>query len=350
MGEKMNKKLKTYVFFYKYVLSSVICLNTHMSTLQSLTAGIAPPTQLAVANPHPRDVRIRFYEDTHTYTIDEGTGGGMDGVKFTSVTTWNHGHFEEFDADQVITRMMASSKWPDNVRYYGKTREEIKAMWDENRDTSAAAGTAMHYAIECFYNGCLDAATLEAAMASAIEFRYFMSFHQQWCGNLRPYRTEWTVFHEEARLSGSIDMVYENMDPETGEPTGTLSIYDWKRCRQIVKSSAYGKFAITTEIQHLPDTNYWHYCLQLNTYKYILECKYGKVVTDLYLVCLHPENANQSYIRIRVVDLQQEVADLVHSRISGLEQAERLAAEAAGCGLKDPENDECVDIVIDDAQ
>ena len=36
--------------------------------------------------------------------------------------------------------------------------------------------------------------------------------------------------------------------------------------------------------------NYGHYALQLNTYKYILEKRYNKVVKELYLLCLHPNN------------------------------------------------------------
>mgnify|MGYP007045556678 FL=1 len=67
-------------------------------------------------------------------------------------------------------------------------------------------------------------------------------------------------------------------------------------------------------IEHLPDTNYWHYCLQLNTYKAILEEKYGKKIRELHLVCLHPDNKNNSFQRIKVVDLQQEVKELFELR------------------------------------
>ena len=47
--------------------------------------------------------------------------------------------------------MMASKKWPQS-KYFGKTKNEIKAMWNKNRDEAADAGTKMHYDIECFYN------------------------------------------------------------------------------------------------------------------------------------------------------------------------------------------------------
>ena len=91
-------------------------------------------TYLANLNKHPRDDRILFDEPTHVYTIDGDSG-------FTSVTTWNHSHFEHFDSDSIIDNMMKSKKWSQN-KYYGMTREEIKASWDKNRDEAAEAGAA----------------------------------------------------------------------------------------------------------------------------------------------------------------------------------------------------------------
>jgi ATP-dependent exoDNAse (exonuclease V) beta subunit len=121
------------------------------------------------------------------------------------------------------------------------------------------------------------------------------------------------VWQKDIRIAGSIDMVFENED-------GTLLIYDWKRCKEILKTTAFNKFAKTECISHLPDTNYWHYCLQLNVYKYILETNYNKRVSGLFLVCLHPNNKNQSYLRIPVVDLQAEVAELFEERKAMLTQ------------------------------
>ncbi len=174
-----------------------------------------PPTYLANKNPHYRDAFISFDEGPHIYTIKGDSG-------FTSVTTWNHSHFEHFDADKIIKNMMSSPKWPQN-KYYGMTADEIKASWDKNRDEAAAAGTKMHYDIECYYNDCPNE-------NPSIEYEYFNKFLQDFPElNKRPYRTEWMVYHEELRLARSIDMVFENKD-------GTLQIYDWKRCRDIKKT------------------------------------------------------------------------------------------------------------------
>ena len=271
-------------------------------------------------NPHDRDARITFEPVEHKYFIDGDTNPDA----FTSVTTWVHSHFEAFNADAVIDKMMASKSWGTNEKYHGKTKNQIKAEWDLNRDRAAAAGTDMHAAIELYYN--TQAAVGDAGAADIIgsddgyapgagpypdtpEFSYFLNFANTFTKTLRPYRTEWTVFHEEAGISGSIDMVFENLDPASGNPTGTLSIYDWKRSKEIVRHNPFNKWATTPGLEHVPDTNYWHYCLQLNVYKFILQEKYGKTVTDLYLVCLHPDNANHDYQRIKVADMQAVVRE-----------------------------------------
>ena len=255
---------------------------------------------LAKENAHVRDVRIHFDEGPHIYTID----GKSD---YTSVTTWNHSHFEEFDADKIIDKMMQSKFWEQN-KYYGKTRDEIKKIWDDNRDQAASAGTEMHFHIECFYNNSLPD---DFDWTTCPERRYFMNFYSLY-SHLIPYRTEWTVFHEDLKLAGSIDMSFKNSD-------GNVVIYDWKRSKGIVKTSTFNKYSTTDCISHLPDTNFWHYSLQLNVYAFILESKYGEKVDGLFLVCLHPDNKNKNFQRIEVPWLRDEIKELCAFRKLQLE-------------------------------
>ena len=100
-------------------------------------------------------------------------------------------------------------------------------------------------------------------------------------------------------------MIYEN-------PDGTLDICDWKRCKEIKKHNPW-QSAKTTCIEHLPDTNFWHYTLQLNTYKYLLEKNYDKKIKNMYLICLHP--SKPSYIKYTVPYLPQEIEDLMQLRL-----------------------------------
>ena len=104
---------------------------------------------------------------------------------------------------------------------------------------------------------------------------------------------------------GQNDFVTENQD-------GTLTIYDWKRSRDITKTNNFNKFSINPQIEHIPDSNFWHYSLQLNIYKGILERKYDKTIKDLFLVCLHPNQKN--YQQLKCPNLQNEVKQLFDKR------------------------------------
>jgi hypothetical protein len=310
--------------------------STQQTNVMPLVEIANTTTYLAQQNPHPRDAHIHFEEGPHKYTI-QGIEGVTPETEFTSVTTWVHQHFEHFDAKKIIAGMMRNQKkWNDpiaNAKYYGKTAEEIEQMWATAGRDAAAAGTAMHYKIECFYNMSPEQQQQQQQQQQqstdddAAEFKYFLNFNNEYKSTLRPYRTEWTVFHEEARIAGSIDMIYELIQPDVVRVAGgrnPLVIYDWKRCREITKTNRANKFATHPAIEHLPDTNYWHYALQLNVYKYILQSKYGKTITDLYLIVLHPEA--QNYQRVKLPDLQSEVAELFQERL------DHFAAAAAAEG------------------
>lgn len=253
-------------------------------------------TYLATKNKHVRDSFISFEEGPHIYTVCGDRGG------FTSVTTWNHQHFSDFDADKIIHNIINGKRWKTDptYKYYKMSSADIKLAWDTKRDSASGAGTYMHNDIELFYNGV-------NVVNNSIEFKYFKNFVRDY-PDLKPYRTEWMVYYEEVKLSGSIDMIYEN-------PDGTLLIYDWKRCQEITFESGFNNYATTTCISHLPDTNFWHYALQLNMYKTILEHKYGKTVVGLFLVCMHPDNPYKNYQCFQVPELNTEMDDLIQLRL-----------------------------------
>ena len=58
-------------------------------------------------------------------------------------------------------------------------------------------------------------------------------------------------------------------------------------------------------------------------YKYILESKYGKKITDLYLVCMHPDNKYKNYQRIKVPVLEDEMPELVKLRLAQVKEQKR---------------------------
>lgn len=248
--------------------------------------------ELSITNKHQRDEDIVFDEEPHIYYIK----GSSDNI---SVTTFVHSNlFPHFDADKIISKMMKSRNW-EKSKYYGKTSDEIKEEWEKNRVESSEAGTEMHKSIELFYNN-------ETVNNSSIEYQYFLRFNEEHKDELIPYRTEWIVFDEETKFAGSIDMVYKRKNGNDKN----LVIYDWKRSKKITDENNFERGY--APVEHLPNSNYWHYSLQLNIYKKILEKNYNKIIDEMYLLSLHPNNT--SYIKIKVPLLEEEVDNIFNLR------------------------------------
>jgi hypothetical protein len=259
---------------------------------------------LARVNEHERDKYVQFDEPTHIYTVKGETKG------YISVTKFLHDFFPHFDADKIIRGMMSKPNWKENKWYKpGITVADIKKQWNDNGKDATTKGTAMHLAIEQYLNGAED--IIEKSMLQTPEWRYFKKFWDKFGKDLTPFRTEWEVWSEEYRLTGSIDMIFYR------KSDNTYLIYDWKRSKEIKTSSSFGQKAFYP-LDHLPDTNYWHYSLQLNVYRWFLETHYGLTISEMYLLILHEDNT--SYQRIPVNRMEEETASMMEARKRAVEQ------------------------------
>jgi len=252
--------------------------------------------KLARLNPHPRDSQIQFYDHyegrEHVYKIQ-----GMQKEPI-SVTTLIHKYFPEFDPDATVNQYYDNWQRKKDPRYYGKSKEEIKAEWKQSGVEASRLGSEMHLQIELFFNDELK------EIPQTKEFQMFLTwwnYFQQAFPGWRPYRTEWLVYNRDGTLSGSIDMIMSN-------PTGDLMIVDWKRSKEIKAKGFKGKTGFGP-LACLEDCNYAHYSVQLNTYKYILEHNYGKRVVGMFLAVFHPDQHN--YLFYPVPDLQEQVGNLM---------------------------------------
>ena len=260
---------------------------------------------LSKINKHVLDESISFEEETHVYTVHNNKD-------YVSVTTFIHSLFPCFNEDKIINNILKSKKYnnPD-YKYYNKTKEEILNMWNENRIYAANLGTQMHYFIECYYD-CLYNPNLnfeklftnkqnqDFTLKNNIEYQYFMNFVNDNL-NLIPYRTEWCIYDTQLKLAGSIDMVFTDKNNK-------FYIYDWKRSKEIKKTNNYNETSLLPILDYIPNSNYWHYTLQLNIYKAMLERNYNIIIDSLYLVIIYPENKN--YIKICVPIMNELINEL----------------------------------------
>ena len=256
---------------------------------------LQPWMTLALRNRHERDNQIHFDEPTHVYTINGSSKG------YCSITKFLHHFFPEFNADEIIQKMMRSKKWPES-RWHGMSPAAIKEAWNANGREASEAGTAMHLGIEMVMNGAESEVPKETKITK--EWEFFWNYWREDEKTYEPWRTEWEVWDDDLKLAGSIDMIYRN------KKDGTFAIYDWKRSKEIKMENTYASgFG---PVAHLPDTNYWHYTLQLNMYRWLLEKHYGVVISEMALIVLHPNNKN--YRRFKLNRLEDEIEEMVETR------------------------------------
>jgi len=255
-----------------------------------------------------------------------------------------HEQFPHFDSENAIRTILRNPKHKSNPesKYYGMTADQIRDSWAANALDSTTKGTLLHFEIECFYNQDLveeiqisdlarkeipvfpykhsdlleayDSHRVDPDVRHTPEWSFFLQFVRDF-PDMEPFRTEWMIFDEALKIAGSIDMVFCQRDPlQPDAAPHTLMIYDWKRAKEI-KRQSFGHARATNDLlRHIPDSNFWHYSLQLNLYKAILQRQYGYKVTDLYLVRLHENNPEKTYDLIKCADLQREVGQLFAER------------------------------------
>ena len=231
-----------------------------------------------IVNAHPRDRHISFEEVEHVYTHDH-LG------RFSSWTETISSFFPPFDADAAAESVAAKQ---------GVAKEDVLSRWTHETDL----GTQLHANIEHFLNG--DAYTEDDVFSM---FRVFYQEHR-----VVPYRTEWTIFDEDARIAGTIDALDFHICP---------IMLDWKRSKNLffrdrLITDGYKGAKGLGPLSHLPDCSYYHYAMQQSGYRYILETRYGISLQDCFLVVMHPTLSK--YRIVRMPYLKKEVQEVVALR------------------------------------
>ena len=240
---------------------------------------------------NPRGVEIVFTEEDHSY---RSVIGGKP-LKYVSGTTFISSFFPQFDPYGTIAESCARKR--------GITKAEIQAEWAEKAKKSCIYGTKIHETCEDVLKGSktlrnkpLDDRE-KATMRNAIRM----------CENLlkrgTPEGIEKIVFDETLGIAGTIDLLMRS------KKDGMLWILDHKSNSSIDVENRYNAFA-KPPISHVPDTNFWHYSLQLNLYEYLMKRagyvssgeKIGKAILHI------TENGVKTY---RLKDMQREIQAMI---------------------------------------
>jgi len=259
-----------------------------MAAESSLGHRSASILKLASVNVHELDERIAFVEEGHVYYLDGvAVPTSVTGV-IESVSS------DHFDADVIISKMKRGRNWPNpsyadmasNGALTPWTDDRIKETWSANGKKAADLGTDLHSRIEHYMNDVDVPFLTSGPDSNRLEFQYFVDW---WTAKKAegfvPFRTEWVIFDEAAKVAGSIDFVMKNV------ATGTYQIVDWKRCKtkEAGFRNSYGK-KFLPPLSHMDQHKLNKWSVQVNVYREILEKYYEIVIDGMSMVVFHAEN------------------------------------------------------------
>ena len=280
-------------------------------------------TTLEKKNPHPMDARIVYVDSTHKYYLD--------GIELPiSITGVIHDLFPQFDPTKTINKYYDNWSVDKNGKYHAlisylrivrgmadaEIKTEIATLWSSSGSAASEAGTTMHAQIEAFENDGV------APVDKSKEYAQFEEWKQRpEVSGWTIYRTEWSVYHEEAQVAGQIDALYKDAD-------GEHIMCDWKRCDPTPRRAGGSLELLGPDMDcfgdergygpcaHLPNTKFGHYCVQQNLYSGILSTLYGITVKRMYLVQMHPK-LNKAHM-VQVPYMPEMAAKIFAERIVAL--------------------------------
>lgn len=205
---------------------------------------------------------ILFDKKSHTYTLL-----GDHPIKAQiSMTSLIHKYVNEFNTQEQAKRYSEKHKIPI---------EDVLAKWKFEGDYASRKGTAIHNYLENKFSNkpdfMYDIKEIEDYFGKDVLAEAWVKlkdlaimFYEQMHEFIIPIACELKVFDKKTKVAGAIDMLAYHIKSKQ------LIIIDYKSSKNIFKRTLYNEYMLNP-LSHLPDINYYHYSLQLNGYKYIIE-------------------------------------------------------------------------------
>ena len=231
--------------------------------------------------------QLTFDAEHHAYT--------WDGVSLVSSTQLIDKYTRPFNAER------------ESVQYakrHGRDAEEVRVEWEEKGAHARVLGTVVHEACERMVRMMDSRRPPYPEWADPAFLRYIEAAHCILCdhpelGSRVGYcLPELRVASPHYGVAGTIDLLC-NLD-------NRVTILDWKTSEKLEATSSV-KMHVPLRF---PDTNYWHYAVQLTIYKLILQQEYDVGVDRLVIMQLGADGTSARY---DMPNCDEEVSDMLEN-------------------------------------
>lgn len=220
------------------------------------------------------------------------------GDEYTSISKFREQFKEPFNKSN-------SHNCAGKGNYIGMSSDQVSKQWEDYGKERAAVGTRIHEAIELFS----DTATTKPEDA---HFRPFLlNIASQYKDYWRTYN-EVIIHDDENMLAGTADKFLVT----TSHRNSIIDITDWKTNIKGIhqkdldkKGNPVNKYMLHC-LDHLMDSKYNDYAIQLSIYAYMLQKQTGRRIGQLNIHYINPENPLINY-KIPVPYMKYEVEKML---------------------------------------
>lgn len=225
---------------------------------------------------------------THTY-LD------ADNNQYLSVTRLINLYSPQFDFDNK-SKQYASK--------YGMDVEEVRKQWKDKNKQSTDFGSLIHEQIEhkLKHKKHKKSSDFESVVARVCEL-VEESFEGE-------YLLEHPVWDKSFKVAGTSDLIIDNIN--------SFSVVDFKTNKQIKYTNDYSEKFLLKPVEHLPNSEYFKYSLQLSLYALLYSKLTDKSVDRLCFYWLKRKNnsyeklEDSRWVRFNVPFLKEEAEALLN--------------------------------------
>jgi hypothetical protein len=246
--------------------------------------------------------RVALDEAEHLYTVRNWTASFF-GIPWDAPPTSRHivsgtglnkKYFEEFDPDECLDKWYDKWQLPGgNVKYRGKSREQIKEEWTQNGRNASGLGTAMHLNNELFYTEDKLPDNVQTE-----EWVQFLKFVKEVLPKEKMLVPEMKLFAPEYRLCGCADII------AVGDTPGGVKLLDYKRSKHTCRPNehVFGRRFGYGPCREVKANSHGKYTVQLNLYRVLLQRYYGVTVESMHLVRMYPGLPTYDLIEVPIIE------------------------------------------------